>query len=158
VEECIFEFFEANLEHFSPDEVIDHTSEKQSSPVDEFFGTYSNLTRYEMLPLVTAVKGIRILGQMVLIPRFRTQISALPLEIVSLSDQSKLGSFAAMTLDIESTKFDAMKVEPPLNPFPDCYTVARVHHLTWIHHILEFDDRSRDLRSGMCPFDVIGRI
>jgi hypothetical protein len=58
----------------------------------------------------------------------------------------------------ESTKLLKVTVEPPLNPFPDCCPVARVHHLPCVHRLREYGDWSRDSRSGMFPFDGIVRM
>jgi hypothetical protein len=94
----MLEFLETDLEHFSPGRVVVDTSEKVSSRVERFFGTYKNLTRHAVLPLVDAVEGIRILPHMALVIRSRFWVPSLPLEILSERDQNKLGIVAAARL------------------------------------------------------------
>jgi hypothetical protein len=120
----MLEFLEANLQHFSPVQVQHDTSERTSSRVDGFLGAFKNVDQHEVLPLARAVKGIRLLAQMALVKRARAKIPRLPLEIMSLDDQRRLGSFAAMTFETESTKPLETIMEPPEMPFPECREVA----------------------------------
>jgi hypothetical protein len=113
-------FLEGNLDHFSPKRLVTLTSEKVSPRVEGLFRAYKGITHHEVLPLATAVQGIRILGHMALVRRSRFQVPKLPIEIMSTNDQKKLGSFGAMTLLAESVKFIGETVGSSPNPFPDC--------------------------------------
>jgi hypothetical protein len=91
-------FLSMNLDHFSPRRVWDDISEQASSRVEGFFRAYKNTTHHEIVPLATAVKGIRVLGHTALERRSPVSIPHLPPEIMSISDQKKFGFFAAITI------------------------------------------------------------
>jgi hypothetical protein len=120
----MLDFLKANPGYLSAVQVMDDTCESASSRVEEFFGACKNLTRHEVLPQVTVVKEIRLLGQMAFARRSHGHISPLSPEIMSYADQLKLGSFAAIVLNGESTKLTGAMTKRPTNPFPDCCTVA----------------------------------
>jgi hypothetical protein len=120
----MLEFLEANLHPFSPVQVQDDTCERTSSRVEGFFGALKNVTQHQVLPLATAVRGIRVLEQMALGNRTRAKIPRLPPEVMSLDDQERLGSFAAKTLERESAKLEETDMIAPEMPFPECCDVA----------------------------------
>jgi hypothetical protein len=62
-QQAMVEFLSTNREHFSPSRVRDDAAEQASSRVEGFFGAYTNMTHDKIVPLATAVKGIRILGR-----------------------------------------------------------------------------------------------
>jgi hypothetical protein len=137
----MLEFLEVNLQHFSPVQGHDDTFERTSSLIEGFFGALKNVTQHQVLPLATAVRGIRVLGQMALGNRTRAKIPRLPPEIMSFDDQETLGSFAAKTLERESATLEEMDMMAPEMPFPECCDVARIHPLPCVHRMREHDNQ-----------------
>jgi hypothetical protein len=80
-------FLKANLEYFSPVQVMGDRCEIPSSRIEGFFAHYKNITGHEVLPLALAAKGIHLLGQIALGRRSCAQIPSLLPDIMSYADQ-----------------------------------------------------------------------
>jgi hypothetical protein len=100
-----------------------------------------NVTEHQVLPLATAVRGIRVVGQLALGNRTHAKMPRLPPEIMSLDDQRRLGSFAAKALERESGRLEETDTAPPEMSFPEYCDVARIHHLPCVHRMREHENQ-----------------
>jgi hypothetical protein len=55
---------------------------------------------------------------------------------MSIPDQQKMGSFAAITLLKEFEKLENGQVDPGPKPYPKCCRISRVDHLPYVHRLL----------------------
>jgi hypothetical protein len=70
------------------------------------------MTHHEIIPRAAMVKRIRPLAHMAVKRQDRARIPELPPEIMSIADQQKIGSFAAVTILREFEKLEHGDIEP----------------------------------------------